>query len=80
MFIYLNKANAIGGFEGNERPILGSRRSRRVFPGALKREFPVEVKDAPLTEAPGAEFQAACEEKQNIRNIRRSGGERRMAH
>lgn len=59
MFIYLNKAGAIGAFEGNARPILGSRRSRLVFPGALKREFPVEVKDFPLTEVQGAEFQAA---------------------
>lgn len=56
MFIYLNKADGIRGFEGNERPILGSRRSRRVFSGALKREIPVEVKDAPLTEAQGAEW------------------------
>lgn len=47
MFIYLNKADGIGGFEGNERPILGSRRSRRVFSGALKREFPVESQRRP---------------------------------
>lgn len=49
MFIYLNTANGIGGFEGNERPILGSRRSRLAFAGALKREIPVEVKDGSAT-------------------------------
>lgn len=60
IFIYLNKASGVGGFERNERPIFGSLLPRLIFSGALKREFPVKVKDTLLTEVQGAVFAAAA--------------------